>query len=101
MALTAISSRGACFRRQLLSNGFPLVRIKQMCDPLQGKPLLSAEALDGLRHARRQIVDAAAGRLPDRLVRSTAAVAAQLARREATPAEVLPRRVRALVRLSL
>ena len=72
-----------------------------MAKPLQRKPILTAQALDGLVNAKQQILDAVAGRVPEHLVLATAEAAVRLARREATLTEVLPERVVALVRHSL
>jgi len=65
------------------------------------KPILPAEALDGLRQAKSHIVDAVAGRVPERLVLATALAAVCLAKREAAPAAVLSEPVIELVRDSL
>jgi hypothetical protein len=70
-----------------------------MRDQVQRKPLVSG--IDGLRRDKRQILDAAAGRLPEHLVRTTARVVAQLTRREAPLAEIVSERVCELVRQSL
>jgi hypothetical protein len=72
-----------------------------MPDPLKQQPLLSAEAMGGLHKAKRQIMDAAQARVPERLLLATATAAVLLARKEATPREVLSARVVELVRESL
>lgn len=65
------------------------------------QPLLSVEAIRGLRAAKADILDAVVGKVPERLVRLTAGAAARLARREAPPTDVLSERVLELVRLCL
>lgn len=65
------------------------------------RPLVTAAGLCDLQSAKQQLVDAAAGKMRERLVRATVAAAIQLARKEAAPADVLPRRVLVLVRQSL
>jgi hypothetical protein len=72
-----------------------------MCEALPRKPVLTSQALGGLRQAKPQILDAAASRVPERLVLAAAVAAVRLARREAAPAEVLSERVIELVRDSL
>jgi hypothetical protein len=68
---------------------------------LQRQPLLKAQAVSDLRHAKQEILEAVAGKVPERLVLATVGAALRLARREATPAEVLSKRVCGLVRDSL
>ena len=72
-----------------------------MSEPLKRKPLLSAEAINGLCSAKQQILDGAVGKMPERLVLATVAAAVRLAGREARPGEVLSDRVIELVRESL
>jgi hypothetical protein len=72
-----------------------------MNDSSNRKPLLSAEALNNLHKAKRQIVDAAHGKVPEHLVLATAVAAVRLARKEAVLTEVLSERVVELVRESL
>jgi len=72
-----------------------------MQDRLKQKPILSAQALDGLQDAKRQIMEAVTGKVPERLVLATAVAAVRLARWEAVPAEVLSARVLDLVRATL
>jgi hypothetical protein len=69
-----------------------------MCTPRPRQPLLTPQALQGLRHAKQQIVDAAVGRIPDRLVEATAEAAVCVARRETVPAAVMPERALELAR---
>ena len=71
-----------------------------MSDPHQ-RPVLTAEALQGLQQAKEQIVDAAAGKLPEQLVLATVESVVRLGRREAALGKVLPARVAALVRTTL
>src|SRR5262249_47178775 len=72
-----------------------------MCNQLHRERILTAQAINDLHSSKQQILDATAGKLPERLVRSTAAAAARLARREASPADVLSQRVLLLVGTSL
>jgi hypothetical protein len=65
------------------------------------QPVLTTSALEALRHVRPQLLDAAAGRMSERLVLVTVGAAVRLARREAQPGEVLPKRVVDLVCESL
>lgn len=64
-------------------------------------PTLAARAFDDLQNAKQQILDAAAGKLPERLVLATAAAALRVAQRQAVPAEVMPERVVELARETL
>jgi len=43
--------------------------------PRTPQPLLSPQALQSLQHAKQQILDAAVGRIPERLVEATTRVA--------------------------
>jgi hypothetical protein len=72
-----------------------------MSEPLPRKPLLTAEALNDLQHAKRELMNAAVGKMPEQLVLVTAAAAVRLARREATPREVLSARIVELVRQTM
>src|SRR5690349_13022274 len=72
-----------------------------MGESTRRKPILTAQALDGLRQAKPQILDAVANRVPERLVLATAMVATAMARHETAPEDVLPSRVLELVRDSL
>jgi hypothetical protein len=65
------------------------------------RPILTAPVVDRLREAKQQIVDAVAGRVPERLVLVTVAAAVSLARENATAADVLSERVLRLVQVSL
>ena len=68
-----------------------------MLDPSMGRPLLCLHALKELRHAKQQLMDAAAGKVREGLVRGTVAAAVHMARQE----EALPQRIVELVRDSL
>jgi hypothetical protein len=81
--------------------GMPIGENLPMNDLSNRKPLLTARGLADLQNAKQQIVDAAAGKVPEGLVLATALAAVRLARREATPQEVLSERVVELVRQSL
>jgi hypothetical protein len=59
---------------------------------------LSAQALQGLHQAKHQIIDAAVGRLPERLVEATAEAAIRLAHRQHVPAELMSERALELAR---
>ena len=72
-----------------------------MSDSSTRKPLLNAAAMNDLHKAKRQIMDAAHGKVPEQLMLATAIAAVRLARREASPAEVLSERVVELVRKTL
>jgi hypothetical protein len=73
-----------------------------MSKPSSRPPILCTQRLDGLCSAAgQQILDAAAGKMPERLVFSTAAAAVRLAQRQAVPAEMMPERVLELVRATL
>jgi hypothetical protein len=72
-----------------------------MCEPLQRKALLTAQAIKGLKNAKQQIMAAAAGKVRERLVLATAQAAVRLARREAVPAEVISERALELARETL
>src|SRR5262249_29033687 len=72
-----------------------------MSEQRQRKSLLNDQAMRDLRHAKRQIMDAIVGKVPDQLALATVQAAVRLARREAAPREVLSKRVLALVRQSL
>jgi len=72
-----------------------------MGKPRHRQPLLSAETLQGLQQAKQQIVDAAVGRIPDRLVEATAEAAVQVALRETVPAAVMSERALELARAIL
>jgi hypothetical protein len=67
----------------------------------QRKPILTAQGVKDLHQVRQQIIDAAVGKVPDRLLVATAVAAVRLARNEATPREVLSERVVELVQQSL
>jgi hypothetical protein len=69
-----------------------------MRNPRPRQPLLSPQALQGLRHAKQQIMDAAVGRIPERLVDATAEAAVCVARRKTVPAAVMPERALELAR---
>src|SRR5262249_29832321 len=71
-----------------------------MSGPVQRKPILTAEALNGLNHAKQEILDATVGTVPEPLVRLTVVAAGRLARRHAAR-EVLSERVLELVQASL
>src|SRR5437016_1005913 len=86
--------------RRLCRGPLP-VRIEAMCQALPRQPILTAQALDGLRHAKQQILDAAANQVPERLVLATVAVSLQLAQGQALPDKVLPARIAELVQASL
>jgi len=72
-----------------------------MSKPLSREPILSLEAIAALQNARLQILDAVAGKVPKRLTRTTVGAAVRLARREATPEQVLSGPVLYLVLHSL
>jgi len=72
-----------------------------MSDSSQRKPLLNLAAMKDLSEAKRQILDAAHGRVPEPLLLATALAAVRLSRREAALADVLSERVVELVRESL
>ena len=65
---------------------------------LRQQPLLNPQVLQRLHQAKRQILDAAVDRLPERLVNATAEAAVRLACRERVPADVMPERALALAR---
>jgi len=65
------------------------------------RPLLQATALAGLRDAKQQIVDAAAGRVAERLVRTTAVAAVRLALSQAVPVQMASPRALELMRETL
>jgi hypothetical protein len=71
-----------------------------MTDPTKAEPLLTAQAIGSLQSAKQQLVDAAAGKIPERLVLATVEAVVRLARKEAA-GEVLSERVLELVRRSL
>ena len=87
--------------RILLRCKFFAVRIKPMHKPLPRKPILAERAIDGLMHAKQQILDAVGGKVPERLMRATTLAAVRLARQEVAPADVLSERVVQLVGESL
>jgi hypothetical protein len=72
-----------------------------MSEPLQRKPILTAQAVGDLHKAKRQILAATGGKVPEPLTLATAQAAVRLARQEAMPAEVLSERVLELVRQTL
>ena len=72
-----------------------------MAKAMHHKPILTAQALGKLRQAKEQILDATAGRVPERLVLATVSVSLGLAREEAVADTILPARVAELVRASL
>jgi hypothetical protein len=72
-----------------------------MAEPSQHKPILTAQALDDLPKAKRQILDTVASRLSERLVLATAVAAVRLAHRDAALPAVLSERVAELVRATL
>ena len=71
-----------------------------MTEPSQRRVILSAEAMNELQQAKQQIIEAAIGKVPERLVLVTATAAVRLRRREAA-AKILPKRIRRLVRNTL
>jgi len=72
-----------------------------MTKPSHRKPLLTAQAINELQNAKRQIMAGAVGRVPEPLLLATAQAAVRLARGQARPSDVLSERVVALVRRSL
>jgi hypothetical protein len=72
-----------------------------MSESMQRKPILTAQAVGGLHKAKRQILAAAVGKVPEPLTLTTMQAALRLARHEAEPAEVLSERVLELVRQTL
>jgi|SRR6516165_3790558 hypothetical protein len=72
-----------------------------MCEHLQRKPIVADQAIKDLRRAKLEIIDAALGKLPEQMVLATATAAVRLARRQASPQEVLSERVIHLVRATL
>jgi hypothetical protein len=72
-----------------------------MGKPLQRTPILPEQAITRLHQAKQEIIEAARARVPERLAAATALAAVRLARREASPGDVLSDRVCALVRASL
>src|SRR5262245_52651191 len=71
-----------------------------MPEPIKRQPLLTAQVISNLHKAKRQIVDAAHGRVPEHLVIATMDAVERLGRQE-DPDKVLPEQVLALVRASL
>ena len=72
-----------------------------MGDTRPRQPLLDPQALLGLHQCKEQIVDAAVGRVPERLVNTTATAAVCLVRRQSVPAEVMSERALELARTIL
>jgi len=72
-----------------------------MSAPSKGQPILAAGAFNDLQKAKREILEAVVGKVPDSLLLATALAAVRLARRQAAPGEVLSDRVLDLVRESL
>jgi hypothetical protein len=72
-----------------------------MSEPLQRKPILTAQAVGDLHRAKRQIMAAVVGKVPEPLALATMQAALRLACDEAEPAEVLSERVLELVRQTL
>jgi hypothetical protein len=62
------------------------------------RPLLSPQAIGGLKHAKQQILDAAIGRVPESLVQATARVAVRLAQHDNEPVDGMPERALELAR---
>jgi hypothetical protein len=74
---------------------------KPMCESRQRQPILSSQALAGLQQAKRQILDAVAGRMSEQLIAATTQAAVRLARREPVTAETISKRALALARETL
>ena len=72
-----------------------------MSKPSKRQPLLTAERIADLRHAKQQLVTAAAGKVPERLVLAAAVAAVRVARRQTLPAELVSERVVELARETL
>jgi len=65
------------------------------------KSLITADRLRDLLSAKEQVIQAVAGKVPERLVMATAAVAVLQAEAEGAAADRLPERILQLVRASL
>jgi hypothetical protein len=72
-----------------------------MSQPSNRRPILTPHAIKQLHQVRQQILDAAASKLPERLVMVTAATAVRLARGEEVAAESMSERVIELARETL
>jgi hypothetical protein len=72
-----------------------------MSQPGQRRPILTDRALDDLKNVKQQILDAADGRISERLVLATAVAAVRSAQGESRPATMFSARVAELVQDTL